>query len=95
VLTAVNVVFVKVSVKPTHSEIVRNRHDPCRSNSVVCPDVRNYRNLTRKPDIREQKLQKQLCKWPAYKPKSDKIEQKLVTPVRVLLLTGEFVIHCK
>ena len=47
----VNVVFVKVTIKPANGKIVCCGHYPSRTNGIVCSNIRDYGDLTCKTDV--------------------------------------------
>ena len=91
-LPRVDVVFVKVAIEPSDSEVIGCSHDPCRTNGVVSADVGDDRDLGRESDVTEQEAAKEFGERTTDRPETDGMEQQFVASIRVLLPSCQLVV---
>lgn len=72
----------------TNSKVVDERENPCRANSVVCPNISHDRELRRQWDARSEKVAEELREGTASWPELEGVENELVAPVCVSIAQG-------
>ena len=91
-LPRIDVVLVEVAVEPTNRKVIRRRHDPRSTNSIISPDVGNDRDLRGEADIREQKLAEEFSERTTIDPLTDRMEEKFIATIGVLLPSSKLVV---
>jgi hypothetical protein len=88
----VEIVFVEQAIKITRQEIVKQRYDPGGSDGVIGTDITADGDLLRQVDAGEQEFPEEGGNGTSSGPVPQRVEEKFITTVRILLPTRQLVI---